>query len=261
MLETKMQPFITVSKFRVSDISVLAIVFYLFYFFTSALFSDKAFINQIHLDILEMRIGLSDMFWLKIAYWTFIFLSLFGFLFFFFKKTYSLSFYFNFFALLIYNYFFPILSEVYFEYIGIILLYLMLFKNDDDKIWKNRFWLLLSISFTFSGLAKVFSPFWTDSYTIDHLLNAWVSNKTVLGVFKDDNIKLVAQYFVLVAEIFALPFFFFSRLRRVSWFAGFALHVGAFFSLNLPQVSLCMIFVFLFFYDSLDVRRVGLGKI
>ena len=113
-------------------------------------------------------------------------------------------------------------------------------------------WALMAAGYTFSGVAKLGSPSWTDGTAFTRVLENPLARPTFLRdamLALPESLLAAATYGALAAEIAFLPFALFRRTRPWAWTALLLMHFGLMTLLDFTDLSLGMVFLHLFTFD------------
>ena len=113
-------------------------------------------------------------------------------------------------------------------------------------------WALMTIGYTFSGLAKLASPSWLDGTALLHLVNNPLARPGLprdLFLLAPGWFHAVSTWLTLGAEIMFLPLSLHARTRPVAWGALLAMHLGILALVDFADLSLGMVMLHLFTFD------------
>lgn len=112
-------------------------------------------------------------------------------------------------------------------------------------------WLVLALSYTASGVAKLSSGAWLDGSAIQFVLSANSSRLplTLVSTHWLHFPMMLVTWTILSLEILALPLVFFPRGRKLFWFAMVFAHTGIGVTTLLTELSIGMLIFYLFLWD------------
>mgnify|MGYP003631368400 FL=1 len=113
-------------------------------------------------------------------------------------------------------------------------------------------WILMSVGYTYSGIAKWSSPSWRDGTALERVLNNPLARPNVLREWllqTPDSLLRCATWGALGFEVLFVVFAAISRLRPWAWAAMLGMHVGLVFLIDFADLSFGMILLHLFTFD------------
>lgn len=118
-------------------------------------------------------------------------------------------------------------------------------------------WIVLAVSYSYSGYTKLLSPSWVDGNNIRFVLENPLARDYFLRDFflwlPPVCLKLLT-WSVLYIELFFAPLVLFARLRPVMWTAMLVIQCGFAFLLNFPDLTAAMILFHLFTFNPAWVK-------
>ena len=113
-------------------------------------------------------------------------------------------------------------------------------------------WVVLGVSYFYSGFIKFFFPSWIDGTAMIHIYNSVISGDSVIL-----SIMLILPIFILKLQTWIVMglqltsplLFLFNKLRFVSWSLLTLLHIMVLLTLNLVDVSIGILIFHLFVFD------------
>lgn len=166
----------------------------------------------------------------------------------------------------------PLVANPSLGYLGLLMLLCTLVPKGEpltlasptDTNWKMprmiplSAWILLATGYTFSGVLKLNSPSWVDGSALQHVLNNPLARP---GIVRDAMLAL-PEFFLqcltwstLALEILFLPLVISRRIRPWAWLAMVMMHLGIMLSIDFADLSLGMLMVHLFTYQSSWLAR------
>lgn len=125
-------------------------------------------------------------------------------------------------------------------------------------------WVLMAVGYTFSGLDKLASPSWQDGSALRHLLENPLARDNWMreGMLAlPGGLIACLTWGVLIAEITFAPLCLWRRGRAIAWTVMLAMHFGILTVVAFADLSLGMVMLHLFTFDSRWVRaRVPAGR-
>lgn len=112
-------------------------------------------------------------------------------------------------------------------------------------------WLLIGVSYTFSGLTKLESPLWQNGEALGIVFASPIardSGSLLLGLGPE--FLHVLSYASLAVELCAGPLVLFRAGRKLVWVALTLFHIVILATLNVGSVSCAMLVVQLFLFDT-----------
>lgn len=122
-------------------------------------------------------------------------------------------------------------------------------------------WLLMSLSYTLSGIDKLFSPSWVDGSAINKLLYSPLARDSYLvDILSNQSsyILMGVTYIVLLAELLFFPFALFSKIKPVVWTLMVLIHIGIIILMNISDIAICMLIVHVFTFNSAWLKNIRL---
>jgi predicted DCC family thiol-disulfide oxidoreductase YuxK len=113
-------------------------------------------------------------------------------------------------------------------------------------------WFLMAAGYTFSGVAKLWSPSWVDGTAFHHLIDNPLARP---GIVRDTMLALppwciaALTWSVLAAEITFLPLCAWRRGRMIAWTAMLAMHLGIALTVDFADLTFGMAMIHLFTFD------------
>lgn len=132
-----------------------------------------------------------------------------------------------------------------------------IFKNKRSPQWKMPkeifygAWIVVAVSYSASGINKLFSPSWTEGQALEITYSSAIALQNFFTNWMKGNPKLmmVGTYLTLGLETLFAPLSLLSKLRPLMWGGMLGVHVLALLTLAIPEVSLGMILTHLFIMD------------
>jgi hypothetical protein len=120
-------------------------------------------------------------------------------------------------------------------------------------VWVFRAaWILLAAGYSFSGVAKCFSPSWIDGSAMSYLLtNPLARPGFMLELMQSlaPEILMLLTWATLALEVIFLPLAIWKRSRPWVWFAMILLHIGIVLVIDFADLSLGMLMIHAFTFD------------
>ena len=113
-------------------------------------------------------------------------------------------------------------------------------------------WILMSVGYTYSGIAKWSSPSWRDGTALERVLNNPLARPNLLreGLLQlPDSVLRCATWGALGFEVAFVLFAAITRLRPWAWGVMLAMHIGLVFLIDFADLSVGMILLHLFTFD------------
>jgi hypothetical protein len=113
-------------------------------------------------------------------------------------------------------------------------------------------WIVMSVGYTYSGLAKLSSPSWVDGTALLHVLDNPLARPTFIRDFLLSLPEIMLQlgaWAGLALEILFAPLAIFSRLRPLVWVSMLAMHLTLMILIDFPDLSQGMILLHAFTFD------------
>jgi hypothetical protein len=113
-------------------------------------------------------------------------------------------------------------------------------------------WIVMSIGYTYSGLAKLTSPSWVDGSALVHILDNPLARPTFIREFAlslPDIVLRLGAWSGLALEILFAPLALSSRLRPLLWISMLGMHVTLMILIDFPDLSQGMILLHVFTLD------------
>lgn len=118
-------------------------------------------------------------------------------------------------------------------------------------------WILLSLTYLYSGYTKLGSPSWIDGSALSRVLVNPLARDTLLTTFLISLppwfLKL-ATWSALALELSFAPLALFRRLRPLIWLAMVGLHLGLLFLVNFADLTAGMLIVHFFTFNPAWIR-------
>jgi len=118
-------------------------------------------------------------------------------------------------------------------------------------------WILMSLTYMYSGYTKFVSPSWIDGSALSRVLANPLARDTILRTFLlslPPWFLKSATWSVLTLELSFAPLAVFRPLRPLIWLAMVSLHLGLVFLVNFADLTVGMLIVHLFTFDPAWVR-------
>jgi hypothetical protein len=118
-------------------------------------------------------------------------------------------------------------------------------------------WIVMSIGYSYSGLAKLTSPSWVDGTALMHILDSPLARPTFireLALSFPDVVLQLGAWAGLVLEISFAPLALFSRLRPLLWISMIGMHITLMILIDFPDLSQGMILLHAFTFDPAWIR-------
>ena len=170
----------------------------------------------------------------------------------------------------------PLISNPALPFIGwLLLLYAAIPKasylerNDSRSNWSMPepafalAWALLAVSYSYSGYTKLVSPSWVDGSALARILENPLARPTILRellLAMPGGVLRVATWAALALELAYAPLALFRRFRPWIWTAMVGLHVGLLFLISFADLTIAMLLVHLFTFDSAWLRRSQISR-
>lgn len=143
-------------------------------------------------------------------------------------------------------------------YIGFFLLVLTQVKPQQNNYtlptwFHHGLWIILGLSYSASGLGKIYSPSWQSGEALITTLQASFSQDGWLSwmfIQSPGWLSKGLTYFVLLAELLFLPLVLFIPLRKYALAFMSLTHVGIVLLLNIDDIPLGLLTVHLFFIEE-----------
>jgi predicted DCC family thiol-disulfide oxidoreductase YuxK len=118
-------------------------------------------------------------------------------------------------------------------------------------------WILMSLTYMYSGYTKLVSPSWIDGSALGRVLANPLARDTIVRTFLL-SLPLwflkTATWSVLTMELSFAPLALFRRLRPLIWLAIVGLHVGLVVLVNFADLTVGMLIVHFFTFDPGWIR-------
>jgi len=125
-------------------------------------------------------------------------------------------------------------------------------------------WIILAIGYSYSGIEKIMdSPSWRNGYAVkfvldsilarDYFLTNWVRSAPAIVL------KIFNEYFLFL-ECLYVPLCLFKRTRMYAWIGMVLAHISILLLVDITDVSLIMILIHLFLFDSSWIKPKGKRK-
>ncbi len=160
----------------------------------------------------------------------------------------------------------PFISNPSLAYIGWILLsFILVEAPQPKKPWKfpsviyHGYWIIVSMSYTVSGLHKLQCPSWVDGSALQHILTSLLSRDnfivhTLLSLPAE--VLRWMTWVSLFAEISFLFLGLFKHLRKLYWFFFFSFHLGILTTVSFSDLTLGMLISHLYLFDRQWLTRI-----
>lgn len=114
-------------------------------------------------------------------------------------------------------------------------------------------WIIMSVSYTISGIDKFLSPSWYDGSAIIHLLNNplardWGLRNYLLSLPKD--ILNFMTWSILALEVSFLPLSLWDKSRKWVWLLMVLMHLGILLIVDFADLTIGMLMIHLFTLDT-----------
>lgn len=153
----------------------------------------------------------------------------------------------------------PFLSSFTMNNLGILFVVMALVPDESTADWSMPKFLhqavgyFMAISYTASGLSKLGSYYWLSGGAIEKMLSSPRARDLFLNdwiVLLPSQVFTILTYTVLFFEIAFLPGYLFKRTRKYVWLALFIMNVGIGCLTQLTKLSVSLIFLHLFIFQS-----------
>ncbi len=124
-------------------------------------------------------------------------------------------------------------------------------------IWTAA-WVVMSLSYSYSGYTKLVSPSWVDGTAFAYLLDNPLARDTVLRVWLLDLPPLalhIATWTALAVEVLFAPLALFRRTRGWAWLVMVMMHLGLLCIMDFADLTMGMILLHLFTFDPAWLSR------
>ena len=123
-------------------------------------------------------------------------------------------------------------------------------------------WIVLALSYSYSGYTKLLSPSWVSGDTIAYVLaNPLARDYFLREIFlaMPDGVLRALTWFVMYVELLFAPLALAQRLRPVLWTAMLIVQLGFLMLLNFGDLTTPMLLFHLLTFDPAWVRGTGAG--
>lgn len=125
-------------------------------------------------------------------------------------------------------------------------------------------WIVLAISYSYSGWTKLFSPTWVSGDTVTAVLNNplardWMLRDVVL-MLPPVVLKLVT-WFILYIELLFAPLALWARARPWIWLGMLLVQIGLALLLSFPDLTFAMLLFHLVTFDPAWLGRKSLSRV
>lgn len=142
-------------------------------------------------------------------------------------------------------------------------------RNDPDGGWSLprpvflAAWVVLGLSYTYSGYTKLLSPSWVAGDNIAFVLEnplarAWILRDFFLWL--PPIFLTLLTWTVLYVELFFAPIALFRQARPWAWLAMFVIQFGFLFLLNFADLTVGMLLFHLLTFDPAWIRARDFGR-
>ena len=129
-------------------------------------------------------------------------------------------------------------------------------KKEDWEFPKIIFygaWIIMSLSYSISGIDKLNSPSWRDGSAIIHLLNNplardWPIRDFLLSV--PDSILNFLSWTILIIEISFAPLAIWKKSRKLIWISTVIMHFSILLIVDFADLTFGMLMIHLFTFDA-----------
>ena len=129
-------------------------------------------------------------------------------------------------------------------------------KKEDWKFPKIIFygaWIIMSFSYTISGIDKLISTSWRDGSAIVHLLNNPLARDLPTRDFflsLPISVLNLLSWLILVIEISFIPLAFWKKSRKWIWISTVMMHLGILLIVDFADLTFGMLMIHLFTFDA-----------
>ncbi|HEX4488175.1 MAG TPA: hypothetical protein VH088_17995 [Terriglobales bacterium] len=119
-------------------------------------------------------------------------------------------------------------------------------------------WILMALSYSYSGYTKLISPSWLDGTALSYVLSNPLARATVVRVWLLSCPPILlkfATWSTLGLELIFAPVALFRRIRPWIWLAMVGLHLGLVVLVNFADLTLGMLIVHMFTFDPAWLTR------
>lgn len=113
-------------------------------------------------------------------------------------------------------------------------------------------WIIMSLSYTISGIDKLQSPSWLNGSAIAHLVNNPLARdwwlREVVAEFPLWTIKIMT-YSILIIEVLFAPLALIRFTRKWIWLAAVVMHVGILFLVDFADLTAGMLMIHVITFD------------
>jgi predicted DCC family thiol-disulfide oxidoreductase YuxK len=123
-------------------------------------------------------------------------------------------------------------------------------------------WVVLAVSYSYSGWTKLFSPSWVSGDTVHYVLqNPLARDHALRELFLalPEWVLRVLTWTILYVELFFAPLVLFRRLRPILWGVMLWVQVGFLFLLNFADLTTPMLLYHLLTFDPAWVKATKLA--
>jgi hypothetical protein len=153
--------------------------------------------------------------------------------------------------------------QLHYAFICVCLIYVAFFYSENEKenfvtVFNHRFHskhlilILFFSSFTISGISKFFFDGWTSGYLF-RTIALREKYFLILPAFRNAPLIIfqILSFLIGGLEILCLPLYLYRKTRFIIWLSSLLLHVFIYIGMsNINNISIAMIIVHLFLYDS-----------
>jgi predicted DCC family thiol-disulfide oxidoreductase YuxK len=123
-------------------------------------------------------------------------------------------------------------------------------------------WIVMAVSYSYSGLTKLVSPSWIDGSAIGYILENPLARPTMLRdvlLLLPGPVLRVGTWLGLALELAFAPLALMKRARPWLWTLFLGMHLGLLYLLDFTDLSLGMIMIHLFTFDPGWVRAPAMA--
>lgn len=134
----------------------------------------------------------------------------------------------------------------------------------ENKEWKlppvllYGAWIIMSLSYSLSGIDKLQSPNWANGSAIAYLLENplarnWWLRELMLGL--PSILLQLITWIILAIEIIFLPLAIFNKTRKYAWLLMVLVHLGILLLVDFADLTCGMLMIHVFTFDTKWVER------
>jgi len=157
----------------------------------------------------------------------------------------------------------PLIANPSLPYVGFLLLAHFFRRTSPQQVYAV-IWILMALSYSYSGYAKLSSPSWLDGSAVEQILNNPLARPTVIRhalLTLPSVLLLAATWFVLAVELLFAPFSLFRRLRPFLWAMMLTLHLSLIVLIDFADLSWGMVMVHLYTFDHRMTKYFPIPKL